>query len=258
MTGHWKGYWERGRKQNKTQAWDESVPQTSFVTLPCTTRNWYSGTDTVTYELPDSAKEKGEEILPLCAMGPSAEGAVGELRTHQGQEGSRDSLWSMLQLQSRLDPGCERHPSTLLSCCVGLESGCTGFNPNAGVNLLCEAKQITRPFRASLSLAVRAPWCACSMPTSAPGMGDIDSSLVGSLPWETGSAGLGAGKQEGELPGGSSTYLTDKKEVFRGKVLLKEDIPESKKRTKVREVLSNSVCMETTDYMKAENDERWD
>lgn len=39
---------------------------------------------------------------------------------------------------------------------------------------------------------------------------------------------------------------------------MKEDIPESKKRTKVREVLSNSVCMETTDYMKAENDERWD
>lgn len=50
------------------------MPQTSFVTLRCAARNRYSGTDTVTYELPDSAKERGEEILPCVLWGPPQRG----------------------------------------------------------------------------------------------------------------------------------------------------------------------------------------
>lgn len=63
----------------------------------------------------------------------------------------------------------------------------------------------------------------------------------------------------GKNPLEEVTYLPDKKGMCQKKNNLKEDIPESKKRTnKGLEILSNSVCVETASSVKAENVGKWD
>lgn len=77
------------------------------------------------------------------------------------------------------------------------------------------------------------PVRACSRPATVPGVGAADVHPDGSPPSNPGSLDSDGGKHGGELPTGSNTYLPDKREILREETTLKQDIPESKKSTKV-------------------------
>lgn len=104
-----------------------------------------------------------------------------------------------------------------------------GLNPDSGANPLLEASKLPgRHFPLQSRSCARCPFCA----HSCAWRGGCSHALRGAPAPTNWESRLGWWQRRG-ISGGSSAYPPDKEEISRGETRLKEDIPESKKRTKV-------------------------
>lgn len=227
---------EEGNKRKLTG--DENTPETCFATRPSAMRNWYGRKDMVPSELPDSPTticllRREEEKYCSGAVGSTAESLHGGLSKVKGEEGTPAQgpalakwagPWFWMATLCLLSGSCS-------AAALGWRSEYMGLNPDSGVNSLSEASKPPSSLGVAF-LCSHNPVLCLFYANHCAWRGSCSRELRGIPALTNWESRLGRWQTRG-ISGGSHAYPPDKEEISRGETILKEDIPESKKRTKV-------------------------